>query len=422
MHDLNTEPKWKGWEKIGFRFLFLFLGFYLLNYEVVFIFLALNQFDKLSTVYTFFEKPVLWIDKQLLHIGYNPTIHQNLPGDNHYGVAFYFTAFILFLFITATWSILDKRKPNYSKLYFWFRVYIRYMVALVMLEYGIDKLIPIQMTYPDVTELLKPLGKQDHFGILWDFVGASPGYEIFTGLCEVTGSLLLIFRRTYVFGALFMCTVLCNVVALNVFYNISVKLYSALLLTCVLFLLIPFANKLYQFFFNNRNVSLTEKQFGFETAWKRHILTALAITVVVGTIAVNFFHDYNIYRERITERKRQKLYDVAWFIAKDTLAPLLTDTLRWKKFALVYKNSAVVYNMKDSAVFYDYDLDSVKHLFTLHDNPDSTKWDKLYFAYPTGKRLALTGKWKGIEVQMMMDEIPIDSMPFNKEKLIFIQE
>src|SRR5882672_6678864 len=145
MDDLSTSPQWTGWQKFAFRFLFLFLGFFLLNYEIVFIFLAFNYFDKLSLIYGVFERPLLWIDKHFYHVGYDPAIHQSLPGDNNFGVVFYFTAVILFLIIAIVWSVIDKHKPYYRRLNYGFGIYIRYMTALIMLGYGIDKLIPIQM-------------------------------------------------------------------------------------------------------------------------------------------------------------------------------------------------------------------------------------------------------------------------------------
>jgi len=223
------------------------------------------------------------------------------------------------------------------------------MVALIMFGYGIDKLIPVQMKYPAVTDLLTPLGDQNLFRTVWNFIGASPGYEIFTGTCEVIGSFLLIFRRTYVFGSLFMSTILCNVVALNIFYNIPVKLYSSLLLLCVLFLLLPYAHKLIQFFFYSRSISLAEKHYQFERSWKKYLVVTLGICIPVVGFLNDIFHVHKIYRQNEVNSKRQKLYDITYFITRDTLQSLLTDTLRWKRFAFAYKNSVLIYNLQDKA-------------------------------------------------------------------------
>jgi hypothetical protein len=421
MQNLNTEPQWKIWEKFTFRFLFLFLGFFLLNYELVSFFDTFYLFNKLSLIYGLFVKPLHWLDQHFYHTGYNPKLHSNFPSDNHYGLIFYISIVILFLFLASAWSIIDKHKPNYNKLYYWFRIYIRYMVALIMIWYGIDKLIPIQMSYPDVTDLLKPMGEQDLFSILWNFVGISPGYEIFVGSCELIGSFLLIFRRTYIFGALFMCTVLCNVVALNTFYNISVKLYSALLLISVIFLLLPFFNKLKLFFFYNRKISLEELKYPIVTSWKRYFFIGLGVLMVGGTIVFSILKENKVYRMELTNKKHQRLYNIAWFVTKDTIPPILSDTLRWKRFALIDRHTAVIYNMKDSAGSYDYDLDSNRHLYTLHDNTDSSKWDKLLFSYPQKNKFEFSGKWKGIDVHIMMEEVLIDSMKLNKERIVFVQ-
>ena len=108
------------------------------------------------------------------------------------------------------------------------------------------------------------------------------------------------------------------------------------------------------------------------------------------------------YREASLNARRQKLYEVTYFITKDTLQPLLTDTLRWKKMAFAYKNTAVIYNMQERADYYDYELDTVKQTYTLHDNPDTTKWLLFHYSYPSKDILRLTGKWKGEESTITM--------------------
>ena len=110
------------------------------------------------------------------------------------------------------------------------------------------------------------------------------------------------------------------------------------------------------------------------------------------------------------------------FITKDTLQPLLTDTLRWKRFAFAYKNSAVIYNMQDKADFYDCDIDTIKQTYILHDNADTSTWHVLHYSYPQKNILQLSGIWKGSDVNILMKEKSIDSMNLNKERITFLQE
>ena len=120
--------------------------------------------------------------------------------------------------------------------------------------------------------------------------------------------------------------------------------------------------------------------------------------------------------------KRQKLYDVTYFITTDTLLPLLTDTLRWKRFALADKNSAVIYGMQDKADYYDCDIDTVKHTYTLHNDADTSTWHIFHYSNPQKNVLQLSGTWKGSDVNILMNEVSIDSMNLNKERLIFLQD
>src|SRR3981081_4083524 len=127
----TTDPgqPWKSWQKIAFRFFFLFLGFYLLNYETAMLFLNMNKFHTIAKIYGSIAPFLHWLDANFYHTGYNPQLHRNMPGDNRFGMVFYFTAMIIFIIVVIVWSIRDRQKKNYNKLNYWFRLYVRYMVA-----------------------------------------------------------------------------------------------------------------------------------------------------------------------------------------------------------------------------------------------------------------------------------------------------
>ena len=422
MSATDSTAQWKPAEKFAFRFLFLFLGFFLLNYEVAMASLYYRFYKKLGKIYGWFDRPLHWLDQHLYHIGYDPNVHESMPGDNHFGAVWYVTAIIIFFIATIIWSILDRRRENYDKLYYWFRVYVRCMVAIIMFGYGMNKLFPSQMTYPNVEQLLTPIGNQGRFQTIWTMIGASPAYEMFTGLCEVIASLLLVFGRTYVFGCLFMCTVLCNVVALNIFYNIPVKMYSSLLLVCILFLLGSHMRKLFHFFFFGETETLSEKRFGFQPGRKKYVVITLTTIVPLLLFGDMVYKENKLYKKYHGYLQDQKLFEVTTFILKDTLAPLTTDTLRWKRFAIPYKNSVAIFDMQDNPTDYDCDVDTLHQLYRIHDNADSSKWDTLYYHPQQNKMMNLLGKWKGNNVNILLKEFAIDSMILNKDKITFLSD
>lgn len=123
-----------------------------------------------------------------------------------------------------------------------------------------------------------------------------------------------------------------------------------------------------------------------------------------------------------TSTMDQKLYDVTYFVMKDTLPPLLSDTLRWKRFAFISLKSVAVYNMQDHDNSYGCDLDTTRHTCRLHDNPDSAKWDVFHYSNPQKNSLQFTGPWKGTNVTIVMKELALDSMNLRKEKIAFLDD
>src|SRR4029079_18987755 len=123
--NMRENTAWKIWQKIAFRFCFLFLGISTIVGWHLIIFFAIGIIVKkravdFAGVYHFFSKPLHWFDRNFFHTGYDPKAHDAFPGDNHYGVAFYLTIFVLSIIGTIAWSLLDKKPENYKKLFYWF--------------------------------------------------------------------------------------------------------------------------------------------------------------------------------------------------------------------------------------------------------------------------------------------------------------
>jgi hypothetical protein len=346
----NFDKPWKLWQKMGFRFSFLFLGLTsIINWNFIVLFSYTSLFKASfnpTTLFHFVTGPFYWIDKHIFHLGYDPKIHASYPADSHFGVVFYLTVLLISFIGTFAWTFIGRNKSNYNKLFFWFNIYLRYTLAITIIGYAVEKVIPVQMLWSSVSSMLTPYGEHSRFYILSNFMGVSPGYMMLTGGFELIGGLLLLSRRTSLFGYLLLLTILINVVALNWFYNWPVKMYSAQLTLYTLFLLSPYVNKLFQFFFMNKVITVTEKHYSYKTGWKKKAVIGVLVLVPPFAFLSQGLNDYKGFVKNAASKKSEKLYDVTYFIATDTLPPLTTDTIRWKRFIL-NSNYAVVCTIDD---------------------------------------------------------------------------
>ena len=408
-----SNMKWTVWQKNAFRFFFLFLASTSFTAYNVLITIFSSSWETHSRFLSVLRQPIAWLDNHFYHFGFIPDKHQTFFGDGPFGWAFMLTLFFLSVAGTIIWAIADRKRNNYNRLHFWFRSYLAYYLFLTLVIYAVEKIIPVQMPYPNVTDLLTRVGDQDGFTMVWNFIGSNSAYSIFTGICELTAAILVLFRRTRVFGSLFMVTVLTNVVCLNVFYNIMVKLLCLQLLVTALFLLAPYVPALFRFFYKLQPVSLSESEYRFSTPWKKWTVVLLLLAPAWVSFAI-VKKSMDTYKQNISNRENQKLYNAEIFMrGNDTLPPLLSDTLRWKRFvftAFRKEKMVVIYNMQDAADYYDYDTDSIHQTITLHDNPDTLSWHVFKYGYPLPGKYQLSGTWKGQPVTVILNAVSIDSL------------
>lgn len=150
----------------------------------------------------------------------------------------------LLLLITALaaalWAWLARRRPA-AEVRLWYGLHTgaAWFVALHLLEYGFDKVFKAQFYLPEPNTLYTPLGQLSPDLAYWSVMGASHSYSVFAGLLEVAPGLLLLWGRTRALGAVLAGAVLLHVLALNVGFDISVKLWSGFLLGLALLVAAP---------------------------------------------------------------------------------------------------------------------------------------------------------------------------------------
>jgi len=110
---------------------------------------------------------------------------------------------------------------------------LRFYLALTLLGYGLSKVWATQ--FPSLwANLDTPTSELTPMRVAWLFFGYSQPYQQFLAWAEVVPALLLLPRRTATLGALLAITVMANVFALNIFFDICVKLQSGLYLASAL--------------------------------------------------------------------------------------------------------------------------------------------------------------------------------------------
>ncbi len=160
---------------------------------------------------------------------------------------------LLFVFLLKSFKI-----ENHKQLKILY-VVLSYILAFFLLKYGFDKLFQNQFYFPEPNILHTPLGNLSKDILFWSAMGTSFWYNIFMGLIEVIPALLLLHHRTRMFGAFVSFGVLLNVWAINMSFDISVKVLSSLLLLIAIYLL-SFSWKKYVSFFTGESTQATKKE------------------------------------------------------------------------------------------------------------------------------------------------------------------
>jgi hypothetical protein len=118
------------------------------------------------------------------------------------------------------WGRLDRRRTEYRTLHEGLRIYLRFVLAVVLIGYGMHKVMLSQFDYPPSPNLLMtPLGELNPAWLLVSFNAASPLYQVFAGGVEVLAGALVMIRRTTWVGAFLAVAALVNVVLLNLAFR-----------------------------------------------------------------------------------------------------------------------------------------------------------------------------------------------------------
>ena len=242
---INPEMAWTLPVKVAYRIVFVYFALYLFPFP----FDHIPALSLIAVPWNMVIMPFInWVSLAIFHIPPDSSNFSNGSGDQQLRYVELAGYLGLAVIVAIPWSILDRKRKDYSRLFTFLRLWALLFVASNMLSYGGCKVIPTQ--FPPVSEstLVERVGDLSPMGILWTFMGASRPYVIFTGSAELFAGLLLAIPSTATLGALVAVAVSTHIFMLNMCYDVPVKILSShLLLLSVLFLL-PEITNLVRFF------------------------------------------------------------------------------------------------------------------------------------------------------------------------------
>ncbi len=399
-------PQWSFVTRVAFRFCFIYFGLFCLSTQIFAGVLPLGNFE--------FPDPatlppmrqiVTWTAVHIFGVT-KPLVYLSGSGDKTFDWVLVFCLLVVAMLATAAWSVLDGKRQNYTTLYKWFRLFIRFCLAGQMIGYGLAKAVPLQMPYPNLTRLVEPFGNFSPMGVLWYSIGASPAYETFAGCAELLGGILLITPRTTLLGALVCLADMTQVFMLNMTYDVPVKLLSFHLILLSLFLLAPEMQRLANFFLLNRPVGSSTRAPLFTTPRANRIALALQVILgllILGTNVYSSITGWYLYGAGSPKSALYGIWDVTQLtIDGQTRSPLLNDYGRWRRVIFDNPSAMSFERMDDTFVRYSSAINANEKTVALTQFDDKA-W-KANFGYQraASDQLILDGDMDSHKVRMQL--------------------
>jgi hypothetical protein len=377
--------------KILFRFLVLFVT--LLTIPFPFSIIPKLEFVQ-EAIFEFYEQIIPWIGSSILGLEKPITIFQKSSGDKTYDYVLLLLLFLLAVLGTIIWSVCDKKKRDYEKINYWFLTLIRYFLGYQMIHYGLFKIFPIQFGEIAFWKLLQPYGDSSPMGLAWTFLGYSQGYNLFMGLAEFIGGVLLFHKRTRLLGGLVLIPVITNIVAINFFYDVPVKLFSSELLFIAIIVVAPDFKRVLNFVIFNKPTESVCFSNPFEN--KKWMLgtTIMKWAFVFFILYYNIVKTSDLYETKQNKPELYGMYEVTRFMSNgEVIQPLLTDEKRWRYVFFKYPNSIQFARMDKSRFGLNSEIDLSRGEIKLKEFQDSTQVYVMNFK-KTDSTLFLTGVFR----------------------------
>jgi uncharacterized membrane protein YphA (DoxX/SURF4 family) len=424
----SPPPTWHPATRFAFRFAFVYFGLYVLTapglgwtFRLPWHLPSLAGTSPVERLVTAVATGPLGFEAPLEMIV--------ASGDRPYDWAHLLLLLVVGLVAAGAWSLLDRRRREYRTLHGWFLIGLRITLGAVMVTYGAVKLVPLQMPYPDLARLVQPFGSFSPMGVLWTSMGAAPAYQTFTGALELLAGILLFVPRLAVLGALLALGMSTQVFALNMAYDVPVKLFSFHLMVMALVILAPELRRLAAVLVLERGVEAPDRPPLLASRRGRQVLLgaqlALGAWVVIGHVGSNvrMWLDRPEWLETRAGQPDSPFYGI-WdveskWIEDEPRPALLTDEERWRRVIFQGSTFAAVQFMNDRVARLPASVDEEAGTVALGPRDFEASFA---FERPDPDRMLLDGEVDGRPVRMELRRMAREDFLLLQTRFRWVQD
>ncbi|GAA1292939.1 hypothetical protein [Brachybacterium alimentarium] len=209
---------------------------------------------------------------------------------------------------------------------------VRLLLAVVLLYYGVAKLVFGQFGLADTGDALIAHGEMSPMGLLWRMAAFSPLFQFLSGLAEFGAGLALLWRRTVPLGAVIGAASMSLVLVLNLGYDVMVKTPSLVYLIMSLIVLIPWMSRLARAFLGHGAIG--RGPVPRLVPWRplERVTNILGPIAALALVALVSWGVSSMYPERSTD---ESVPAGVWAVQEDSAEPAgqLAEDTRWSAIA-----------------------------------------------------------------------------------------
>jgi hypothetical protein len=426
--DISIATKTNGnfARKFFFRFFFTYFFIYCFPFP-------LDAFQFLDRVaqpyYNLLDRLIIAIGDKWFHLHAHvafPTFDK--VDDSYYGLVFIYFNLLISLTVAIIWSLVDRRRKNYEKLFSWLKLYLRFFLAAYLFGYGFVKVFPSQFQAITTSRLTMAVGDQSPMLLAWNFMGYSTTMMKLNGWVEVVAGLLLLFRKTTTLGAILSTAVFSFVVAMDFCFNVPVRLLASHLLIMSLFLVLSDSQRLLNVFVLNKPAAaVTYMPFVIHPVRRKifsGLLIVLAFCLLYSSIAKGFKAESD-FGQSAPHGPLYGIYNTDYFLRNGDTVLANEKNIRWEQLVIDgggWNQSGVIKFNNDSREKYQIVVDTLKRDLIIQSATDTSVKYEFNYIIPDSNHIRLKGLWKKDSLEVLMIKHDLDKFLLHKEKFKWITE